>query len=215
MTIGVISFQGDFQRHIDRFVSVGAPVEPVRTRTALDRVDAVVIPGGESTTIGMLLDRFGMLTALRDRIRDGLPVFGTCAGTILLADEIANSTQPRIGGLDITVERNAYGRQIDSFEADLAVSPEWSISVTQQNDRDTSDHTDVDLPVRGVFIRAPIIVRTGASVRVLMSFEGRPVLVQSGAILAATFHPEMTADLRIHRYFYERVASGQTVRSAL
>ncbi len=213
MTIGVISFQGDFQRHIDRLASVGATVEPVRTLPALGRVDAVVIPGGESTTIGMLLDRFGMLTALRDRIRDGLPVFATCAGTILLADDIANSTQPRIGGLDITVRRNAYGRQVDSFEADLAVSPEWSDLGLR--DCDSSEATDVDLPVRGVFIRAPMIVRTGESVRVLMSFEGHPVLVQAGAILAATFHPEMTTDLRIHRYFRDVVAAGQTVRSAL
>lgn len=190
---GVISFQGDFERHIDRSHALGFDAVPVRDPEALTGVDALIIPGGESTTIGMLLERFGMLDELRGRIAAGMPVLATCAGTILLADEIDGSTQPRIGGLRIRVRRNAYGRQIESFEAALeAVDTRWS------RWRESA--------VLGVFIRAPIIDSVGDGVRTILEFEGRPVLVRQGRILAATFHPELTGDSRVHEYFFRDVA---------
>ena len=189
----MISFQGDFQKHLDRAKDLGAAAIPVRNPEELELIDALIIPGGESTTIGMLLERFDLLQPLRDRISAGMPVFSTCAGTILLADEIAGAPQPHIGGLGITVRRNAYGRQIESFEAAVEVTdPRWAAW-------DAS-------PVLGVFIRAPIIEETSGNVDILMEFEGRPVAVRQAAILATTFHPELTSDTRIHRYFLEEVA---------
>ena len=192
-TVGVISFQGDFERHLGRLRELGRNAVPVTDPQSAATVDAIVIPGGESTTIGMLLDRFDMLQLIRDRISAGVPVLGTCAGTILLADEIRGSDQPRIGGLHISVERNAYGRQIESFEADLMVSdPTWP----SWNEKE----------VLGVFIRAPIITGVEKDVQVLLEFEGSPVMVRQGAILAATFHPELTPDARVHDYFLREVA---------
>jgi 5'-phosphate synthase pdxT subunit len=164
----------------------------VRDPRSLAQVDALVIPGGESTTIGMLMERFGLLEAVHARIDEGFPVFGTCAGAILLARTIEGSDQPRIGAMSIAVRRNAYGRQIESFEADVvpAAGAAWP-----------------DGPFHGVFIRAPWITETGADVSTVLEFEGRPALVRSGALLAATFHPELTNDDRIHRYFLEHVAA--------
>jgi len=192
-TVGVISFQGDFEKHIERSHALGVRAVPVRDADTAGQVDAIIIPGGESTTIGMLLERFGMLDLIRRRIGDGLPVLATCAGTILLADEISGSDQPRIGGLHIAVRRNAYGRQIESFEADVIVGdsdwPRWQES-----------------SVLGVFIRAPIIESVSDEVKVILEFEGKAVLVRQGAILAATFHPELTADTRVHEYFFRAVA---------
>jgi 5'-phosphate synthase pdxT subunit len=190
-TVGVLSYQGGFQKHLERLEHLNVPARPVRDTAALSEVDALVIPGGESTTIGMLMERFGLLAEVKRRIADGFPVFGTCAGAILLAAEIEESDQPRIGVLDIAVRRNAYGRQIESFEAEVKPSngSDWSGGA-----------------FHGVFIRAPIIVRTGSSVRTVLAFEGKPVLVRSGTLLASTFHPELTSDVRIHRYFLEKVA---------
>ena len=196
-TVGVISFQGDFEKHIERSRALGVRAVPVRDAETAAEVDAIIIPGGESTTIGMLLERFGMLDLIRRRIGDGLPVLATCAGTILLADEISGSDQPRIGGLHISVRRNAYGRQIESFEADVIVGdsdwPRWQES-----------------SVLGVFIRAPIIESVSDEVKVILEFEGKAVLVRQGAILAATFHPELTADTRVHEYFFHTVAGFPT-----
>lgn len=192
-TVGVISFQGDFDKHIERSRALGLHAVPVRDAEAAAQVDAIIIPGGESTTIGKLLERFDMIDLIRRRIGDGLPVLATCAGAILLADEISGSDQPRIGGLHISVRRNAYGRQIESFEADVIVGdsdwPGWQES-----------------NVLGVFIRAPIIDSVSDEVKVILEFEGKPVLVRQGAILAATFHPELTADTRVHEYFFHAVA---------
>jgi pyridoxal 5'-phosphate synthase pdxT subunit len=192
-TVGVISFQGDFEKHIQRTRALGWHALPVRDAKTAKEVDALIIPGGESTTIGMLLDRFDMLELIRRRIADGLPVLGTCAGTILLANEIVGSDQPRIGGLDISVVRNAYGRQIESFEANVTVAasgwPKW---------------TDHD--VLGVFIRAPIITAVSGNIEVILEFEGNPVMVRQNNILAATFHPELTADTRVHEFFLSVVA---------
>lgn len=159
----------------------------VRTPEELERVRGLVIPGGESTTVGMLLERFGLMEPLRDRIRSGMPVFGTCAGLILLAKEIEGSSQPRIGVLDVCVRRNAYGRQVDSFETDLsipALGPE---------------------PIRAVFIRAPAVLSAAPGVEVLASNGEYPVLLREGAVLAASFHPELTADARIHALFVAMV----------
>ncbi len=185
---GVLSYQGGFERHLERLAGLGVRTLPVRSVEALERVDALIIPGGESTTIGMLMERFGIMQALLARIATGLPVFGTCAGAILLAADIEGSEQPRLGALDITVRRNAYGRQIESFEADVSDAA-WN---------GTAFH--------GVFIRAPQIVRVGAGVRTILRFESLPVLVREKNMLAATFHPELTGDDRIHRYFLEEVA---------
>jgi pyridoxal 5'-phosphate synthase pdxT subunit len=186
---GILAIQGDVREHEEMFLSAGASVIPVRHRHELDAVDALVLPGGESTTIGKLLDRFGLLGPLRDRITGGMPVFGTCAGMILLADEVVgrDPAPVRIGGLDVAVERNAYGRQLDSFEADIAVE-------------------GLDEPVRAAFIRAPAVERTGQDVEVLASWEGRPVLVRQDNILASSFHPEVAGDDRLHRMLMEMAA---------
>lgn len=158
-----------------------ASVVEVRHRHDLDAVDALVIPGGESTTIGKLLDRYRLLDPLRDRVAGGLPVYGTCAGLILLSDEIVGRDDApfRIGGLDIAVRRNAYGRQVDSFEAEVPVE-------------------GLEEPLRAAFIRAPVIERTGRGIEVLASWEGKPVLVRQGGLLASTFHPEVMGDHRLH-----------------
>ncbi len=193
-SVGVLSYQGGYARHLELLQQLGYTALPVRSVEALEPVHALIIPGGESTTIGMLLERFGVLDALLRRIADGLPVFGTCAGAILLATGIEGSDQPRIGALDITVRRNAYGRQIDSFEADTRPAAGANASVLS------------DEPFRGVFIRAPQIVRTGPGVTTILEHEDRPVLVRQGRLLAATFHPELSGDDRIHRYFLSQVA---------
>ena len=192
MKAGVLAIQGGVREHVAMLESAGATAIQVRHKHELESVDALVLPGGESTTIGKLLDRFELLEPLRERVGDGLPVFGTCAGLILLADEVIgrDSAPLRIGGLDVTIERNAYGRQRDSFEADVAVK-------------------GLSSPVRAAFIRAPVIERAGQEVEVLASWEERPVLVRQGNILASSFHPEVTGDDRLHRMVLE-MASGRS-----
>jgi 5'-phosphate synthase pdxT subunit len=185
--IGVLALQGDFDKHIRVFNAIGADSFPVRTEEEVALCEALVIPGGESTTIGKLLDSFSLVTPLRERIVSGLPVFSTCAGTILLAQEICNSNQIRLSVLEIEIERNAYGRQVESFEADIAVP------VLGEE------------PVKGVFIRAPIIKNVGAEVEILSRYEDKPVIVKKGNILAVTFHPELTSDYRLQRYFVKSV----------
>ena len=192
MKAGVLAIQGDVREHVAMLEQAGASVTQVRHRHELDSVDALVLPGGESTTIGKLLDRFDLLEPLRTRVGEGLAIFGTCAGLILLAEEVTgrDPAPHRIGGLDVTVERNAYGRQRDSFEANVAVR-------------------GLDAPVRAAFIRAPIIERAGQEVEVLASLEERPVLVRQGNILASSFHPEVTGDDRLHRMLLE-IAAGRS-----
>lgn len=195
MRVGILGLQGDFALHQRMLASLGVETRIVRSMEDLEGCASLVIPGGESTTMGGLLVRFGMLEALSARIREGLPVLGTCAGAILLAREIIGyPDQPRLGVLDIAIERNAYGRQKESFETDVLIP-----SLREQ-------------PYRAVFIRAPIIRVVGPGVEVLAWFEGLPILVRQGHILAATFHPELTDDPYIHRYFLEQVASRLTVR---
>lgn len=182
----MLALQGDVREHLAALESAGATPSEVRTVSELNDVDGLVIPGGESTTIGKLLDRFGLLPELRARVDGGMGVFGTCAGLILMAEEITGSEDAphRVGNLDVTVRRNAYGRQVDSFETDLKVK-------------------DLDDPVRGVFIRAPTIERVGEGVEVLASWDGRPVLVRQGSALASSFHPEIAGEDRVHRLFIE------------
>jgi 5'-phosphate synthase pdxT subunit len=158
---------------------------PVRTAEEVAACDALIIPGGESTTIGKLMDRYGLIGAIKELAASGKPLLGTCAGMILMAKAIESEAegQPRLELMDITVERNAFGRQVDSFEADLEFA-----GVNGG-------------PVRAVFIRAPVVRAVGSGVEVLATHEGRVVAARQGNLLALAFHPEMTSDLRIHRYF--------------
>lgn len=181
-TVGVLALQGAFAAHAAILESLGADTLEVRTVEQLESVDALVIPGGESTTMSMLLERSGMLEPLRRRLADGMPAFGTCAGLILLAAEIRDGRddQHALGMIDLTVARNGYGRQIDSFESDL-------------------DVVGLDGSFHAVFIRAPRVERAGGEVEVLASVDGDPVLCRQGSVLVAGFHPELSDDDRIHR----------------
>ena len=187
MTIGVLALQGDFAEHLAMLARIGVDAREVRKAGDLEGVDALIIPGGESTTIGKLMARYGLDAAIRARAKQGMPIYGTCAGLILLAKEIEGSDQPRLGLMDIAVIRNAFGRQIESFEADIPFAP------------------TPEQPVRGVFIRAPIVSRVGAGVQTLSVFDGKIVAVQQGNQLATAFHPELTDDTRVHRYFLSLV----------
>jgi pyridoxal 5'-phosphate synthase pdxT subunit len=189
--IGVLALQGDFREHLAALSEIGASPVPVRRSAELDAVDGLVIPGGESTTMSHLLRELDLLEPLRARLADGLPAYGTCAGMILLASEILDAGASGrqavpLGAIDITVRRNAFGRQFDSFEGDVRFS-------------------GFDEPVRGVFIRAPWVERCGAGVQVLARAAGHAVAVRQGQVLATAFHPEMTGDGRIHRLFVEMV----------
>jgi 5'-phosphate synthase pdxT subunit len=187
MTIGVLALQGDFAEHRAMLTRIGVDAREVRKPSDLEGVDALIIPGGESTTIGKLMARYRLDEATRARAQHGMPIYGTCAGLILLAKEIEGSEQPRLGLMDIAVIRNAFGRQIESFEADIPFAP------------------TPNQPIRGVFIRAPIVSRVGAGVQVLSTFEDKIVAVQQGNLLATAFHPELTDDTRVHRYFLSLV----------
>ena len=186
-TIGILALQGDIAKHASMVEKSGCKAVLVRYTRQLTEIDGLIIPGGESTTIGKLLVRFELLNPLISEISRGLPVFGTCAGLILLAKNIENSEQPRLGFLDITVARNAYGPQIESFEADIRVPAVG------------------DMPLRAVFIRAPVISAVSPAVDVLASYEERPVFIRQGMLLGASFHPELTDDMRIHRFFGDMV----------
>jgi 5'-phosphate synthase pdxT subunit len=187
-TIGVLALQGAFAAHAERLRAVGASTRDVRTPAQLKVVDALVVPGGESTTMSNLLGSTELFDPIADRLGDGMPVFGTCAGMILLADKILDGRddQRHFGVLDITVRRNGYGRQVDSFETDL-------------------DLADEEQPFHGVFIRAPRVEAVGPDVDVLSSYDGDPVLVRQGQLLAACFHPELTDDVRLHAQFVDLI----------
>ena len=182
MKAGVLALQGDFREHAAMFAEAGAAPILVRSPEQLATVDCLAIPGGESTTIGKLAIRYGLVEPIRDRAAAGMPVFGTCAGMILMATDVAGG-EPLLSLLDLTVVRNAYGRQVDSFEADVDV-------------RDVG-------PVRAVFIRAPQVARVGTDVEVLAVHDGAPVLVRRGNLLASAFHPEIAGDARLHRLLLE------------
>jgi pyridoxal 5'-phosphate synthase pdxT subunit len=188
--VGILAIQGDFALHAKMLDRIGVPWKLVKHAADLQDVAALILPGGESTTMLNVFADEGMDTAIRDLAALGKPIFGTCAGTILMAKEVLNPPQERLGLMDISVERNAYGRQIDS-------------SVRKGECSEIADH-----PVEMVFIRAPIIRRVGEGVRVLGRADGLPVLVEQGSLLAATFHPELTGDETIHRYFLQKLESG-------
>ena len=190
-TLGVLALQGDFAEHVAALEACGATAIEVRTPAQLDAVDGLIIPGGESTTIARLLLAFDLTEPLRRRIAAGLPVWGTCAGAILLANEVTNLDRPPIAAMDITVERNAFGRQIDSFEADVDVAG------------------IAGGPFHAVFIRAPVITRAGRDVQVLARLDdGRIVAARQGLLLATAFHPELTDDRRVHALFLALVEAA-------
>jgi len=193
--IGVLALQGDVREHRAMLEQAGARTVAVRRPAELAELDGIVIPGGESTTISKLARIFGLLDPLRDALRGGLPAFGTCAGMIMLADSIEDGVvgQETIGGLDVAVRRNAFGRQVDSFEADLDVA---------------FDVASVQRPFRAVFIRAPWVEKVGAQVEVVARVAsgeaiGRIVAVRQGDLLATSFHPEITGDHRFHAMFVD------------
>jgi 5'-phosphate synthase pdxT subunit len=192
-TVGVLALQGDVREHLRVLGSLGVQAIAVRRLVEVEACDALVIPGGESTTMFKLARTFDLFEPIRQRIKEGLPVFGTCAGMIMLADRIVDGTvdQETLGGLDITVRRNAFGRQVDSFEGDL-------------------DLDGLDEPVHAVFIRAPWVEQAGPEVEVLARVEdgpaaGRIVAVRQGALMATSFHPEVGGDDRVHRLFLDLI----------
>jgi len=182
MKAGVLALQGDFREHAAMFADAGATPVLVRSPEDLATVDCLAIPGGESTTISKLTIRYGLVDPIRERVSGGIPVFGTCAGMIVMATEVEGG-EALLKLIDLTVIRNAYGRQVDSFEADVDVRGVG--------------------PVRAVFIRAPQVARVGAGIEVLAEHDGKPVLVRDGVLLAAAFHPEIAGDARLHRMVLE------------
>jgi 5'-phosphate synthase pdxT subunit len=182
---GVLALQGDFREHVRAFADAGATPVEVRTPAQLADVDVLAIPGGESTTIGKLAHAYGLVEPIRERAAAGMPILGTCAGMIVLARRVEGGV-PLLSLVDITVRRNAYGRQVDSFETDLDVE-------------------GIDHPVRGVFIRAPRVEDVGGDVRVLATHEGHPVVLRQGRILVASFHPELIGETALHRYVLEQL----------
>ena len=192
LTIGILALQGDFEAHARAFANAGAYSVPVRKPTDLTGLDGFVMPGGESTTMLKFLERDCFIEMLKELLST-TPCFATCAGCILLAREVLSPTQPSLGLLDVTVERNAYGRQIDS----AVIIEETELSGG---------------PLEMVFIRAPRITRTGAGVEVLARRDGSPTLVRQGHLLAATFHPEMTADVRVQNLFLDLVCAHKLIR---
>ena len=188
--VGILAIQGDVAAHARALERAGARACEVRTEKDLDSLDALVLPGGESTTISKGMARLGLYGPLRERIRAGMPVLGTCAGAILLARQVENRPVETLELLDIIAVRNAYGTQVDSFATQVDAGAAKGLE-----------------GLRCVFIRAPRLRRPGEEVRVLARVDGEPVLVQQGHVLAATFHPELTEDLRVHRTLVELVAS--------
>jgi len=187
--IGVLALQGDVEEHIRVLHSLGAESLAVKSRADLDAVAALIVPGGESTTVIRLLDRFEMAEPVRDRVRGGMPFWGTCMGMIVAAHDVAGLDQKTLDVLDVTVRRNAFGRQIASAEVPLAI-PALGAD-----------------PFPGVFIRAPWVERAGPGVEVLATLDERPVFVRQGSVLGTSFHPELTNDVRLHAYFLRMIGS--------
>jgi pyridoxal 5'-phosphate synthase pdxT subunit len=182
---GVLALQGDFREHCRSLDAAGATPVEVRTPDDLERVECLVIPGGESTTISKLARLYGLVEPVRDRAAAGMQIFGTCAGMIVLAERVEGG-EPLFSLMDISVERNAYGRQVESFEADLTVG-------------------GIEHPVRGVFIRAPVVTGRGPDVTVLAELEGTPVVLEQGNLLVASFHPELVGETALHEYLLRKV----------
>ena len=188
--VGVLALQGAFAAHEQALTGLGVETAQVRTPTDLAAVDALVMPGGESTTMSRLLETSGMFDELKARLSDGMPVFGTCAGMILLATDVLDGRpdQRSFGAIDLTVRRNGYGRQVDSFESDIVVE-------------------GLATPFHAVFIRAPKVIAVGTGVNVVATHDGVPVLARQGHVMVASFHPELTADDRLHAMFLEVIGS--------
>lgn len=185
--IGVLAMQGAFRKHLEMLERIGAQVCEVRTSADMDSIDALIIPGGESTVIGKLLVKNNILNPLTERVKSGMALYGTCAGMILMAETIEGDSQPHLSLMDITVKRNAYGRQKESFEASFNVKGLG------------------EDPYTGIFIRSPKITGIAGDVEVLAEFEYIPVLVRQGRLLASSFHPELTDDPRIHELFLSMI----------
>lgn len=183
MKIGILALQGDFREHLNIVRACGSECIEVKTGSDLEEITGLIIPGGESTTIGRLLDKTGLGERIIELSKDGLPIYGTCAGAILLANEIINREQYKLGLMDIGVERNAYGRQAESFEKEIAID-----ALGKE-------------PYKCVFIRAPIIRNASSNVEVLVRNDNEIIMARQGNILVTTFHPELTKDLRVHEYF--------------
>jgi 5'-phosphate synthase pdxT subunit len=184
--VGLLALQGAIGPHADALRALGAALVEVRTPDQLADVDALIVPGGESTTMSKLLDTSGLAQPLRDRLAAGMPTFGTCAGMIVLARTVLDgrADQNSYDAIDVTVRRNAFGRQVDSFEADLAIA-------------------GLDAPFHAVFIRAPFVEEVGEGVEVLAAVDGHPVLCRQGRVMVSAFHPELTGDLRLHEQFLQ------------
>ncbi len=179
---GVAAIQGDFEKHLISLRKIGAEAKEVRTPEELAKVDRLIIPGGESTTVGMLMQRFGLGEAIQERAAAGMPIWGTCMGMIMMASRIEDRQQYSLGLLDITVRRNAFGAQVHSFEDEVKV-------------------VGLNHPVTAVFIRAPIVVEMGAGVEEMASYEGKIVAVRKGSLMGTSFHPELTDDTSLHGFF--------------
>lgn len=185
MKIGVLALQGDFKEHIEMFKKCNVETKEIRLPADLDDVDGLIIPGGESTSISNLMQKYKLDKKIKEKYNEGMPIFGTCAGAILLAKEIINNKLSNLGLLNVSVKRNDYGRQIDSFEADIEINNLGGF--------------------RGIFIRAPVIENIYNGVEVLSEFNGKAILVKGNGLLAATFHPELTGNLSLHKYFIKMV----------
>ncbi|GIP01525.1 pyridoxal 5'-phosphate synthase subunit PdxT [Paenibacillus lautus] len=191
MKVGVLALQGAVAEHIRSITLAGAEGVPIKKVEQLDGIDGLIIPGGESTTIGKLMRKYDFMDAIRQFSAQGKPIFGTCAGLIVLAEQIQGDEEAHLKLMDITVARNAFGRQRESFETDLPVK-------------------GIEEPVRAVFIRAPLILEVGAGVEVLSTYKDEIVTARQGHLLAASYHPELTDDYRLHQYFVEMVRSQST-----
>ncbi|HXM17303.1 MAG TPA: pyridoxal 5'-phosphate synthase glutaminase subunit PdxT [Candidatus Tumulicola sp.] len=190
-TIGVLALQGDVEEHLLALERCKVTATRVKTPQELKKVDGLIVPGGESTTVGAMLDRFGLAKPLHDRVAKGMPMWGTCMGMIVMSDKIVGSKQPTLGMLDIEVKRNAFGRQIESAEVALDVE-------------------GLDgKPFPGVFIRAPWIESAWGKAKILASLDGKGVMVRQGNLLGTSFHPELTDDVRIHKLFMEMVSAAR------
>jgi 5'-phosphate synthase pdxT subunit len=188
VNIGVLALQGDFREHQEITRSLGHQAPAIRRGEELLGLDGLIIPGGESTTIALLAKNFGLIEPIRKAIKSGLPVYGSCAGMILLADHIVDGAvnQETFGGIDMVVKRNAFGRQVDSFEGEIDFN---------------------GAKIHGVFIRAPWVESVGDKAQVLAEFQGHPVAVRQGKLLATSFHPELTDNSSVHRYFFDEICS--------
>jgi 5'-phosphate synthase pdxT subunit len=197
--VGVLALQGDVREHAAALADLGVTPLAVRTPADLATVDALVLPGGESTTMSLLLDSSGLREPIAERLASGMPALGTCAGLILLATDVLDgrADQRSFGVIDLSVRRNGYGRQVDSFETDIDVT-----GIGDETGGETGEETG-GTPVHAVFIRAPVVERTGPGVEVLATVDERPVLCRQGPVLVAAFHPELSDDRRIHQLFIE------------